>query len=90
MSALKLSPVEKGLARSFLLMRVILYFFVLPLLRSIYPREPLPPYSAETNGLFALIWKNLFVFDAVQFGFVGANYQDHPDARLYSGGYYFE
>ena len=66
---LKLSQREVGLTRSFLLIRITLYFFTVPLLRMIFPRSPLVPFSADTEGLYGRLWKNLFVFDAAQLGY---------------------
>lgn len=44
-SQFKLSRTELSLAKTFLLMRICIYFFVLPTLRSIWYREPLPPFA---------------------------------------------
>ena len=42
---LSLSYTELKLTKTFLLLRICIYFFVLPTLRSIWPREPLPPFA---------------------------------------------
>jgi len=42
---LSLSRTELLLTRTFLVLRICLYFFVLPTLRTIWYREPLPPYD---------------------------------------------
>ena len=75
---MSLSRTELLMTKSFLLIRIILYFLVIPCLRTIWNREPLPPYDPETTeGLFAMLWKNLFVFDSTQLGFVGATNHAH-------------
>lgn len=40
-----MSRTEVGLTRTFLLMRTTIYFFLIPLLRTIWYREPLPPFA---------------------------------------------
>ena len=61
---MKLSRTEFLMTKTFLLIRITLYFFVLPALRTIWYREPLPPFAQETDGLFGMLWKNIFVFDS--------------------------
>ena len=72
-----LSRTELMLTKTFLLIRISLYFFVLPCLRSIWSRMPLAPFAKETDSLFGMLWKNLSVFDSTQLAYVAATSREH-------------
>ena len=46
-----LSMTKFGLTKTFLKMRICIYFFIIPALRSIWPREPLAPFSSVSPSL---------------------------------------
>ena len=46
---LRLSRTELLMTKTFLLIRICIYFFVLPTLRSIWAREPLPPFAIVSH-----------------------------------------
>lgn len=62
----RLSKTELGLTKTFLTMRISIYFFIVPALRSIWPREPLAPFSQVSRFscpfLNALICRKLKAF----------------------------
>lgn len=51
----RLSRTELGLTKTFLTMRISIYFFIVPALRSIWPREPLAPFSQVSHISFPFI-----------------------------------
>ena len=80
---MRLSRTETTLIKTLLALRITLYFFILPSLRTIWYRSPLPPFEQGTDGFFGQLWKTIYVFDSAQLGFVGSTKQEF-------GGYFSE
>lgn len=59
-----LSASEWQLTRCFLMVRIALFFFVIPVARSLLPRHLLEPHDPKVDSLLGSLASNLDVFDS--------------------------